>query len=343
MIQPYVSLITVGKAKIYIIVIISLILYVSYNYKKLTRKSRNLVMLNNKKNNSKNQNINDINIKRVGGKKTNSKNVIEGFENNNKIKELEMLLQEADKNIYKKYLENQQQDTRSLELAKLSEIIAKDKDLDFIKTRKEKEDKEIQKYNKILNEHLEAEKKKRLSINLLDIGNNIENGMVNILESVGGYFAGNTPYYSSNSKKISNFDNLIENKKLDNNLSLGNYLYKPLNNTETILQNVESFKNKTKNKNKGKKKTNVTLNKRLNKLNIKNKNSKTKKKLKDLIKGFIQYILDTVKSINNIYIKSYINNFGYMFGIMTNDDNLVSSGIIMIIISLGLFFINITS
>ena len=62
-----------------------------------------------------------------------------------------------------------------------------------------------------------------------------------------------------------------------------------------------------------------------------------------MFKGFLQYVLDTIKNINNTYIKSYLNNFGSLFGIMTNDDNLVSSGIIMIIISLGLFFINITS
>ena len=185
------------------------------------------------------------------------------------------------------------------------------------------ENKKLTVYNKALADNIEAEKKNRYNINLLNIGNNIEKGLVNIVEELGEViernnnnteegFASYTNRRRKAVAKISNEGKLEDWEGRDGKVGL------------TSNNKIEGFANtETKSNNK----------------NIK-KNKSNKNDPLDIAKDFLEYMLTTVKDVSLSVGGETAKD---LLKVLTKDENMISSGILMLIISIGLYFIDISS
>ena len=185
------------------------------------------------------------------------------------------------------------------------------------------ENKKLTVYNKALADNIEAEKKNRYNINLLNIGNNIEKGLVNIVEDLGEVIEGHSnnteegfaSYTNRRRKavaKISNEGKLEDWEGRDGKVGLtSNNKIEGFANTETKSNNKNSKKNKS------------------------NKNDPL-----DIAKDFLEYMLTTVKDVSLSVCGETAKD---LLKVLTKDENMISSGILMLIISVGLYFIDISS
>lgn len=178
------------------------------------------------------------------------------------------------------------------------------------------ENKKLTVYNKALTDNIEAEKKNRYNINLLNIGNNIEKGLVNIVQDLGEVIEGNinegfASYTNRRRKaiaKISNEGKLEDWEGRDGKVGL------------TSNNKIEGFAN-----------TSIKTSK---------KNKTNKNDPLDIAKDFLEYMLTTVKDVSfNIGGKIAKD----LLKVLTKDENMISSGILMLIVSVGLYFIDISS
>ena len=184
------------------------------------------------------------------------------------------------------------------------------------------ENKKLTVYNKALADNIEAEKKNRYNINLLNIGNNIEKGLVNIVEDLGEVIEGHSnnteegfaSYTNRRRKavaKISNEGKLEDWEGRDGKVGL------------TPTNKVEGFANSESKTSKNSKK------------NKSNKNDPL-----DIAKDFLEYMLTTVKDVSLSVGGETAKD---LLKVLTKDENMISSGILMLIISIGLYFIDISS
>jgi hypothetical protein len=184
------------------------------------------------------------------------------------------------------------------------------------------ENKKLTVYNQALSDNIEAEKKNRYNINLLNIGNNIEKGLVNIVEDLGEVIEGpsnNTEegfasYTNRRRKAVAKMSN--EGKLEDWEGRDGKVGLTPTNKVEGFANNGTKS-NKTSKKNKS------------------NKNDPL-----DIAKDFLEYMLTTVKDVSlNVGGETAKD----LLKVLTKDENMISSGILMLIVSIGLYFIDISS
>ena len=86
--------------------------------------------------------------------------------------------------------------------------------------------------------------------------------------------------------------------------------------------------------------TSITLNKRLDKFigdkkdNLSNKGSLT---------SFLDYTFKTTKDLMDTYGITYFSKFKNVIDVITKEENMIPAGVLLIIISMGLYFIDITS
>lgn len=165
------------------------------------------------------------------------------------------------------------------------------------KIQRDEEDKDLRKYNEALTKYMEFEKNKKLSINLLDIGNSLESGLADLTTEIGDKLNPAPEQFKGHPVKTMELKtNRFTRSKIDN--------------TEL----VEGFRD--------------------------NKNEKNDDN------GIIKYVLDTTqyytKTAYDEYGKTAMDKFTDVTGIMIKDEYLIPSGILMITIGFGLFFIDIS-
>lgn len=207
----------------------------------------------------------------------------------------------------------------------------------------------IKQYDTAVNNYLDYQKNKKSDINLLNIGNDIQDGLISLIEN-----------YDENKNKIIDVfngkfksDTTIEEfenqttskKKTPQHKKKNNTLHKkpniaPHTNTNTMKDSSSKFTDIV-NENK-----NISLDKiKETFYNNKEVDGKPTSELDDDLFSYFKYVFDTIYIIFKDYFNLYINkNKLFNLGDMGKDTNtLIGGGILFIIISLGLYFIDISS
>ena len=277
--------------------------------------------------------------------------VDENQQTNSKLKNLKNInktildSKNLENNLDKLFSENE---TERQEIAQQMNLV-EDNYNNLIKSSQEallkKENEKLEKYNKNLNDHLENERKKKTSIDLLQVGSNIESGLMGAAKYLDKLFNSET----SSNNSITNSDNKSNTQEgfrnynpsnsyqnyyetiCDSNSSIqSRYFEKPVSND---LISVEPFINEglqdgAENNNSDKNNSNQ---------NNSNKNSKDGN-----IEGIVDYVLSLVEYGTGANMVSLKNNFKDFTGILIKDNNIISTGCFMVFIAFILFFINIT-
>ena len=258
-------------------------------------------------------------------------NQYEAFQNNN-TKELNNKLEKRISMRKKLKVTKQKQSDNT---KKMSSNIDKSKD------DKLSEDVRIKAYNKAYQRYLDIKKENITNIDLLSVGEDIESGMINLLEEVGNTWSG-----KKNESIVENFRNKSSNKSssvsaLNNYVSTLNNNNATSNNDNATSNNDNATSNNDTSLNKS-----VTLNQRLNKVmgNENNTDNNTKNnKGNGSITDFVDYTLKTIQSFMDNYGTVYLGKFKNIANVITKEENMVPAGVLLIIISMGLYFIDISS
>jgi len=259
-------------------------------------------------------------------------NQYEAFQNNNNTKELNNKLEKRISMRKKLKVTKQKQSDNT---KKMSSNIDKSKD------DKLSEDVRIKAYNKAYQRYLDIKKENVTNIDLLSVGEDIESGMINLLEEVGNTWSG-----KKNESIVENFRNKSSNKSSSVS-ALNNYVSTLNNNNATSNNNnaTSNNNNATSNNDTSLNKS-VTLNQRLNKVmgNENNTDNNTKNnKGNGSITDFVDYTLKTIQSFMDNYGTVYLGKFKNIANVITKEENMVPAGVLLIIISMGLYFIDISS
>jgi hypothetical protein len=185
--------------------------------------------------------------------------------------------------------------------------------------------KTLKQYDKTVSDYINYQNKKSTThINLLDIGKDVETGLFSLIDN-----------YDDNKQKI---------------IDVFNGKFK----SDNTLEGFTTSQKKLKKKMKPSKPTKVlSLDKLKEKFNL-NGNEKnnetsneknTPSELEDDILSYLKYVFDNVyiviKNVFNLYINK--NNL-FNLGKLSNDTNtLIGGGVLFVIISMGLYFIDISS
>ena len=236
--------------------------------------------------------------------------------------------------------------------------IVKDNYNNLIKTSEEsllkKENEKLAKYNKNLNDHLENERKKKTSIDLLQVGGDIESGLMSAAKYIDKLFNNNSNNSNNKGSKSGKegFTNYSASNSYqdsyepicDSNSSIqSRYFGKPVSNdlitVEPFIsegwQDSEDESIETNNKLK-------QLSDKLNKNSNKNSNKTSKNNDEGDMEGLFDYILSLVEYATGTSMISLKNNFKDLTGVLVKDNNIISTGFLFVFLAFILFFINIT-
>ena len=181
------------------------------------------------------------------------------------------------------------------------------------------EDSKLQAYNRAFNDYLDAQRTNKLNVNIADIGNSIEDGIIDIFQTIGEKTA-----------KPSSSETRINTTIVKPSMS---------QDAEDVIESfvVDSEGDDSKlNKNKNKKRysTNST-------------NSKNKENFEGTSENILLYVLEVVSDFITNFDTSriiyYMQNYKDIVNILTREENLIPAGVLMVIISMALYFIDITS
>jgi hypothetical protein len=187
------------------------------------------------------------------------------------------------------------------------------------------EDSKLQAYNRAFNDYLDAQRTNKLNVNIADIGNSIEDGIIDIFQTIGEKTA----------------------KPTSSETRINTTIVKPSmsQDAEDVEDVIESFvvdsegdDNKLKkNKNKNTYSTYSTN----------STNSKNKANLEGTSENILLYVLEVVSdfitNFDTSRITYYMQNYKDIVNILTREENLIPAGVLMVIISMALYFIDITS
>lgn len=191
---------------------------------------------------------------------------------------------------------------------------------DLYKPFLDAENAKLEKYNKALTDYIQHEKDKKLQINLLDVGEYLHDGVINLFDELDTHST-NT---NNNTKNIETFKNKASIKKKINN------------NKDNFVSEEEEESNE-----------NITISTPI-KL-IEKENVASNKYNSNPLMGFMEYSLEQIynliynndnPSLNNIKNKLNLNSW---MKLLENESNLIPLGVIFIFLSLCLYFIDITS
>jgi hypothetical protein len=194
-------------------------------------------------------------------------------------------------------------------------------------TKKDKKD--IKDYNESLKEYLEYQKSQNKKIDLLQVGNDIDNGMKNVLQHLNKVLT-----TKKKEKKKSKFEGfqITSEEEIDEEVE------EEFNNI-----NLDELKNVL----------NSIQNKEGNTIKEDYADKKKEKELDDSIVDLVKYIFDsifkvTLGNIDKIFKTNYIlttNNIFKLFDnkkLFDNDQTLIGGGVLFIIISFGLYFMDLS-
>lgn len=181
------------------------------------------------------------------------------------------------------------------------------------------EDSKLQAYNRAFNDYLDAQRTNKLNVNIADIGNSIEDGIIDIFQTIGE----KTAKPSSSEARI---NTTIVKPSMSQDAE---------DVIESFVVDSEGDDSKlNKNKNKKRYSTNST-------------NSKNKENFEGTSENILLYVLEVVSdfitNFDTSRITYYMQNYKDIVNILTREENLIPAGVLMVIISMALYFIDITS
>lgn len=211
-------------------------------------------------------------------------------------------------------------------LEKAHDLSNKSKDIENLKKElmtdtNKFNDKNIEKYNKALVDYINFQKSKSRNVNIFEMGKNLENSIYNIF------------YDTDNFNKTEDFDNVRQsdlfNGKFKNDIVEGfaNNNSNDNSNDKDLIESEESDESKELQEN-----NDEIIEEEENEIELNDSDDKS-------LTGYLKYIFVNIFNIFNKIIKNYVNNDIFK----NNDSSLIGSGILFIIISLGLYFIDISS
>jgi hypothetical protein len=167
------------------------------------------------------------------------------------------------------------------------------------------EDSKLQAYNRAFNEYLEAQRLNKLNVNIADIGNSIEGGIIDIFQSIHTKANANSNANSNKPKK-----KIVTSSKVNDAVS-----------SEDI---IESF---VVSEEEG----------------ISSKQIKTGTESENILLYILEVVSNFITNFDSSKITYYLQNYKDIVNILTREENLIPAGVLMLVIAFSLFFIDITS
>jgi hypothetical protein len=310
------------------------ILVILIFFKNNKRYIENRMMMNTQKDGFKNinrMNDNRMNDNRKNDNRNNDKNKNKNITNNNELKEKNQEINTLRENIVRLERMNKNMKKNIIDLK------------NQVSKPSEYGDKEIIKYNKALEDYIENVNKNKASIDLLDIGKDIEDGIYEL-----------TNNFSETKRNIGDlfngdFDEGFQNNNNNNNKNKNKNKTKNSGNN-----NKNNYKNNENNKNNNNNNDNTNSNKDIinklqteliNKKTIDKSDETTNSELDEDMMAYFKYIFDKMYEILKKYFNLYINkNNTFNLGNISKENNtLIGGGILFLVISMGLYFIDISS
>lgn len=181
----------------------------------------------------------------------------------------------------------------------------------------------------------ETQKIKATNIDLLDVGNKIESGIIDLTYKIYNVINNANANMNKNENNENNKNNNNNNPDKNNNMNRNLNNANNLNNKNKLIKTNEKFNNVNDNENNDKNTNNTNDNdKTYDKFDFKRKTKKNKK-----YNNYVEYVFNIMLEIYE-YIVIYAVN---ILGIELTEDNMIPSGILLIIIASGLFFIDLSS
>jgi hypothetical protein len=182
------SLLTPGKIKIYLIILIILIIYTIYYRYVLNTNSPTVEAFHNKnlKANPQKMNDSDNDKEKIVDTEIITDNygidTLTGIKNNIDIYKFEQkLMENKPRDRIERFVDvSMKKPTTKDELLYKEELKKTHKELALA------EDAKLRAYNTAFNNYLEAQRKNKLNLNVVDIGNSIEGGIIDIFQSISG-------------------------------------------------------------------------------------------------------------------------------------------------------------
>ena len=229
----------------------------------------------------------------------------------------------------------------------------------------DKENEKLLKYNKSMNDHYKYLKDERDKLNVLNIGNMIEDNYYNFIENINENISDNKI-----SSSINNFNNInFNDEKSKYNEKSNKIINKSRINKEKSISKTRNNKNKNNkkilegfnnteedNSEENEEESNVIeMEDEIEEDNTIYINTDEREDFEDidndLIVNFVNYILNQIMSVLNIktgtkknnFIISLFHNFKKILKVMFDEKNLLASGLIILVLSISLFFIDISS
>ena len=189
---------------------------------------------------------------------------------------------------------------------------------------------DIKKYNQAFTDYINYQKEQEKKISLLDVGKMAEDGIYSIFDLKNEGFQNN----EENNININEYDNDV-NDVDENDIDINDN-----NDNDNIEEGFDIFEGKFKNKNaredfedkKGK------VSKSSNQGEEDDDND-----LDDKLFKYLKYVANTVFAFVKKYYDNYGKNIFDIDKIMKDNNTMIGGGILFVIISMGLYFIDITS
>jgi hypothetical protein len=179
------------------------------------------------------------------------------------------------------------------------------------------EDSKLQAYNRAFNDYLEAQRLNKLNVNIADIGNSIEGGILDIFQTI--------------QSRNSSVSKVIPDTTPTTTATV----------TPTISTNT--FKDVKPSVSKGAEdiiEGFVVVDEETNKKNKKKQNDSSSE---NILLYILEVITDFITNFDTSRITYYLQNYKDLVNILTREENLIPAGVLMMIISMSLYFIDITS
>lgn len=209
------------------------------------------------------------------------------------------------------------------------------------------EEKLTEKYGKMYTQFLEEEKNKELDINPLQLGSKIESGIVDLLS---GLFSKPSANIIPNSNDVVTSNNLVEQYGFtDNIISRPNKNIIPKEEPLPLQSGVLNENNIfIDSGNRGSYLIDNKIRKTITEGFKTSTTNDTNNEYDNKIYGFANYILDTIKnmlgpSYNSITSKFNTYNLNDMSNNVKLEDNMIPAGFLLFLVSMFLYFIDITS
>ena len=212
------------------------------------------------------------------------------------------------------------------------------------KDRELNDKKKINKMNKVANDYLEYQKNKEPTINLLNVGKDIEDGIYTLIDNFDSNKKPFIDIFKSKFKSdnnIENFVNKTKKKSINNKITKTNIMNK-FNNQNKIKENfVVSEEDDVEEETTGKELKEEFFFENKEKEEEEEKESE----LDEDLLSYFTYVFENIYSLFKKYFNLYINkNNIFNLGNISKDTNtLIGGGILFIVISMGLYFIDISS